>query len=472
MTHDDSFEDDLHAALGAMAREPAPEDLVTRVARIPEREPARRSFGSRFGLAMPRLGPGFAAVLGVVVIGLAVIVLRPLVDQKLGGSGSSPDSSAVAVLPSPSNLIASIPPTSVPSTDVPASPPPSSAPTPSPSPSPAIAFKPASVTFVSPNDGWALGSENCGKGLCVAEIERTSDGGRTWTAAPAPSTKVSRPNGQDGGVSIVVSRLRFANTSDGWAFGPGLWATHDGGATWASLTVSGLPADATVVALETARGVVHAVFYDGAQHFRIATSPVGSDTWTVSPLRIAVGAGPVPAIQLVLSGDTGWILENDRTVTGGARLVGGSWQSWKPACADVTGPAYLAASSATDLIASCDVGLWATSEGNHLFVSTDGGSSFAKDASAVPISNAAGVATPDSSTIVIAGSDAQGPILLGSFDAGKTWSLVSRPAFAEGLVDLGFTTPSQGVVVTTSGAGTDRLFMTRDGGHTWSAVTF
>ena len=45
-----------------------------------------------------------------------------------------------------------------------------------------------------------------------------------------------------------------------------------------------------------------------------------------------------------------------RSLGGGARLVGGTWRTWNPACADVTGPAAIAASSSTFVVASCDVG--------------------------------------------------------------------------------------------------------------------
>jgi photosystem II stability/assembly factor-like uncharacterized protein len=37
---------------------------------------------------------------------------------------------------------------------------------------------------------------------------------------------------------------------------------------------------------------------------------------------------------------------------------------------------------------------------------------------------------------------------------------------------LGFTTPTQGVILTSGEAGQGRLLMTRDGGGTWAAVQF
>ena len=93
---------------------------------------------------------------------------------------------------------------------------------------------------------------------------------------------------------------------------------------------------------------------------------------------------------------------------------------------------------------------------------------FAETGSRVPVTLGGGVATPDTSTIVVSGSDASGSVLVGSFDGGHTWSVVLR-AGAAGFADLGFTTTTQGVVVTSSANGLDRLLITRDGGQLMSA---
>ena len=247
----------------------------------------------------------------------------------------------------------------------------------------------------------------------------------------------------------------------------GCQATHDGGATWARLTIPGLPADAAIVALESANGKVHAAVLDG-QDYRVASSPVGADDFRLSAVRVPVGAGPVPAVQLVLSGAAGWLIENDRAVVGGARLVNGVWVAWQPPCADVVGPAFLAASSPTELAAACDVGLWGTPAGDHLYVSHDGGSTFVESGTAVPLTTAAQVAAASPSTIVVGGFDAKGAVLVATFDGGRTWAVVAR--LGATIADLGFTTAAQGVVITAPADGTASLLMTRDGGRTWRAV--
>ena len=326
-----------------------------------------------------------------------------------------------------------------------------------------LGLSPASVTFVSADDGWVLGTGTCSGAPCAA-IARTVDGGRTWTGVSAPAAAIV-PGGDQGPPGI--SRLRFADARDGWAFGPDLWATHDGGATWARLTIPGLPADAAIVALESANGKVHAAVLDG-QDYRVASSPVGADDFRLSAVRVPVGAGPVPAVQLVVSGAAGWLIENDRAVVGGARLVNGAWVAWQPPCADVVGPAFLAASSPTELAAACDVGLWGTSTGDHLYVSHDGGSTFVESGTAVLLTTAAQVAAASPSTIVVGGFDAKGAVLVATFDGGRTWAVVAR--LGATIADLGFTTAAQGVVITAPADGTASLLMTRDGGRTWRAV--
>jgi photosystem II stability/assembly factor-like uncharacterized protein len=268
-----------------------------------------------------------------------------------------------------------------------------------------------------------------------------------------------------------ISAVRFANPSTGWAFGPELWATHDGGTTWARVTIPGLPAAGRIAALETARGTVHAVAYDGETNFRIATSPIATDDWHLSSLQLPVGAGPVPQIQLVLAGDAGWVLQNDRTVVNGARLVAGAWQAWDPPCLDVVGPAVLAASSATDVIAVCDEGLWGTPTGEHLYSSTDGGVTFSRVGGRLPINSVEVVATPDGSTIVVGGSKSNGETLVTSIDGGRTWTSTLNAGTVQ-FTQLGFTTKMQGLVITSNSSGAGRMLMTRDGGRTWTRVTF
>ena len=452
MKSDESFEHEVRATLVASATGRAPDDLAARIGQIPDREPMPRAGAGRLHLA-GRVAVNLAAAAVVVIAVGALIITRNGNLPPAGlpaGSGSLPTATAT-VTASPAGS----------ASPVVASPVPSVTPI---APTAVIGLSPASVTFVSANDGWVLGTGTCSSGACAA-IAKTADAGHTWTAVGAPAASIVPAPAQG---TQGISRLRFADARNGWAYGPDLWSTHDGGATWTRLTIAGVSAGTAIVALEAGNGSVHAVVLDG-QGFRVASSPVGTDDFRLSAVRIAVGAGPVPAVQLVLSGAAGWLLENDRTVVGGARLVNGSWAAWQPPCLNVVGPAYLSASSATELAAACDVGLWSTPTGSHLFVSHDGGSTFVAAPTAVPLTMTAAIAGASPNVTVVGGTDATGAALVGTFDGGRTWSVAARLGTG-GLTDLGFTTATQGVVVATSGNGPATVYMTRDGGRTWGAV--
>ena len=156
-----------------------------------------------------------------------------------------------------------------------------------PASTPIAGFAAASVTFVSSDDGWALGT--VGGALALA---RTQDGGSTWTSVTPPPTHFS---GQGVEASSGVSGIRFANTEDGWVYGPELWATQDGGSTWTEISLPGVAAGSPVWSLETSGGIVAAaVQATGTASLDIETSPVGSSAWSLSPASVEVGAGPIP----------------------------------------------------------------------------------------------------------------------------------------------------------------------------------
>lgn len=330
-------------------------------------------------------------------------------------------------------------------------------------------FAPSAVTFVSASDGWVLGTASCSTGSCIRVLQ-TGDGGRTWSETSAPPAPPSLGVGQPG-----VHSIRFANRLDGWVFWFGLWSTHDGGATWHEVHILGLPADSTA-ALETANGVVTALGFDGQGSVRIAASPVDRDAWELIRPAVDVGAGPVPNPILVLVGNAGWFLEVDRAVIGGARLAGGSWQTWKPPCLDANGPAVLAATTADDVDVVCDEGVWGpppagTPIGERLFVSHDGGRSFDPVSTPVPL-HVAAAAMRNASELDLAGTLDGRAVIYATSDGGRTWRETFRGQSNEQFSYLGFTTPTHGVAIVTAENGGGRLLMTRDAGRSWTPVTF
>ncbi|GAC1316073.1 MAG: hypothetical protein NVSMB16_13020 [Acidimicrobiales bacterium] len=324
-------------------------------------------------------------------------------------------------------------------------------------------FHPQSVTFVSATDGWVLGSAPCATQTCPLALVRTRDGGRTWAAVTSPG---------DG-----VSTVRFADATNGWAFGPGLRATHDGGATWGDVALPGVSPGAQVSSLEAGAGFVHAAVVDvggTGPEVRVETSPVGTDTWRIAAVRVPAGAGPVPHAQVVLHGDRGWLMVVNRTVAGGARLTGGTWQSWSPPCVDAVGPGVLAAATDTDLVAACDTGAWGgTRRAEDAVVSHDGGDTFVRSPGAVPVTAANFIATGSSGHAVVSGPAADGgAVLVDTEDGGATWTTVFRQAGGGSWLDLGFTTATQGVAIESVTSGGTIMLLSHDGGHSWQPVTF
>ncbi|HMK63238.1 MAG TPA: hypothetical protein VK386_06430, partial [Acidimicrobiales bacterium] len=72
-------------------------------------------------------------------------------------------------------------------------------------------FEPGSVTFVSQTTGFVIGVDSsCPAGSCVA-LARTTNGGASWVALPAPSAGYVTRGGQGSSGVPAVSEVRFAD---------------------------------------------------------------------------------------------------------------------------------------------------------------------------------------------------------------------------------------------------------------------
>jgi len=314
-------------------------------------------------------------------------------------------------------------------------------PTPTTTPVGPSAFKAFSASFVSPEHGWTLTN---------GAVEETSDGGRTWQ-------RVGSMGGRFQG------RIRMADATHGFAFTDSqLMATTDGGASWGVVNAP----FTQVYDLAVSRGIVYVVSFDssGQPAFRIWSARVGDALlWTEDPLVIPPGAGPVPTLQLVFSGDRGWLVQVDRVVVNGAQMASdGTWAAWTPPCASAGGAALLAASSANDLVASCEEGVYTGPRVTHaIYFSHDGGQSFTRHAapsSGLPL-------TPATDLAIVAASGE----LQRTADGGRSFQFVGNNLndTQATAVDGGFTTPRQGFVIFDNGD----MLMAYDAGATWQKVT-
>jgi hypothetical protein len=375
----------------------------------------------------------------------------------------------------------------------------------------APAFDPFSVTFVSLEQGWALGNAPCGsKGGCLA-LRETTDAGRSWSAVALPAALLTAADRRvSGGPADLDAyggglNVRFADPQDGWIYGAlaqpastdgatslaaTLWSTHDGGAIWQRQNVSGTGQLHEIYDLEAAHGTAWLLQSNPSYGDTVKSTPVSSDDWRVdaTPRLGGPAGGSEPSGSFVFAGASGWLVEgNDRGVYGSARLLDGRWASWTPPCADVGHSfAIPAASTPQNLVAVCTIGGFAYPlpkaappgaklGSDWLYFSSDGGASFTAGPQLAPAPGPnhgyfsfGAIASPTPATILLGRGEGSGQDLTASFDGGRHWGVVyhATPTY------IGFTSPSQGVAIVSSGGGDTQLIMSFDGGHHWAPVSF
>jgi hypothetical protein len=344
-------------------------------------------------------------------------------------------------------------------------------------PQPPANFEPASVTFVGPRTGAVLGQggKACARGLCTA-IAGTRDYGSNWSAMAAPATEA--PNGSSG-----VSQIRFLNVRDGWAYGPALYATHNGGATWRP--DSALPGRVIdlgavgdrVFALSASCAGQGRAFASGCTSFALYSASVGSDRW--QPVIGASGQGAVRPGSLQLTASTGYLLAGHRIYSG--PVTPGSWHAAtgapgapgavQPPCLRLTsqGLALIApsGSNGSNLYLACGppgVGSQASGAPSlRLYLSADAGQSWQPRGAVNARGSATSLAASSAGVVVLATTSG----LWWSPDA-STWQRASLGGSspAGGFVFVDMTSTQLGVAVPADRA-LHEVFTTQDGSMTW-----
>jgi hypothetical protein len=337
-------------------------------------------------------------------------------------------------------------------------------------PAAAPGFRPTSVTFVGPFTGAVLGQARCGPRWCTSMAGTTSYGG-SWSRVGAPPA--GPPHGGSG-----VSQVRFLNLTDGWAFGPELWATHDGGAHWTKIS---LPAG-RVIDLAAVRNRAFAVVGIGCTgtsadyaancgSVALLTARATADRWHAIP-----GSGTTEAPGgLQLDRGNGYVLEGRMLFAGpltgaGWHLVGNGSRTEPPCLSGAInlrpGPALITPSGGS-LFLACDGNPAAATPARSgpltLYVTGDAGRTWQVRGVIAARGTAASLAVaPGSGTLVLATSRG----IYVSVN-GRSWqrSHVSRPPTA-GFGFIGMTTTDRGVALPVNSQ-LHELFVTVDGGLTW-----
>jgi len=353
-------------------------------------------------------------------------------------------------------------------------------------------FTPSSVTWDSATTGWVIGQAgtpgtcaNADPYICTS-VARTDDSGKTWQGLHAPDT--SGPSGRAG-----VGGMRFLNRTYGWAFGPQLWATTDGGQTWQQENTGGL----AVTDLETVNGRAYALF--GSCHppastgtmgtdctsYTLKTTTAGSDNWTAVsgvPAGLSLGGGRATSAVIELTGTTGYLVAPDGVLYSGP-VDGSAWQRVSalrcepgPASSDglprrlMLAPAGYTPAGGTRLAVVCVSPATGSGQSVDVWLSNDGGATWA---SAGP-SGASGLGVPASltattaGTLILATSTGIYTLPLG----GSAWQAATLPdpsGKTDGFSYVGMTTALQGVALGGDPA-LHAIWMTADGGQTWSVV--
>lgn len=332
-------------------------------------------------------------------------------------------------------------------------------------PPPPKGFEVDSASFVSAQTGFVLGARRCSKLPCKALLEKTVNGGKTWNSVPAPAvslvpTFTSSP-------ASAVSTVRFENTSDGWLFGPALWATTDGGAQWHRVSMSG-----EVIALAAADGVAFAAtepVNGGLNQARLYQNQVGSTTW-------AHVSGVAPADALTVSGHSVWagLAPTMSTSTDSGK----TWTKLPFSCpADRPDAGAVAAASPADVAVTC------TNPGfpqpgsslKNVYTSADGGHTFTLAGHPAEPGETGLLAMPPGQPQVITLTATSGAsYLYQSATGGKTWARTTYFDAGLSFRDLGYASATTGYLVHYNGgpviAYGKGLLQTTNAGVSWTAV--
>ena len=254
-----------------------------------------------------------------------------------------------------------------------------------------------------------------------------------------------------------------------------------------------------VLSVAANRGSVCAIGWLTGQTFGLWRSSVATDSWQRlrTPTLHAAAGGSNMEGALTFKGANGWLMVgNDRGVTGGARLASsGQWVTWNAPCYRV-GSSFAApvATSTTTLVDVCTIGgfggylppgthHYLKLESNWVFISHDAGVTFVPTTRVVVDGSSQWLdplpslpASPAPGSILVAKSVNHGLSISDHLyltrNGGETWSSVyaSPPtSFSLAIQFVAFASSSLGYAIVQRTSTTSALIISTNGGQTWHA---
>jgi hypothetical protein len=332
-------------------------------------------------------------------------------------------------------------------------------------------FAATSVTFVSSQEAFVLGTAPCAKAPCTS-IVRTLDRGVSWRGLPAPVVPLGDSSADPAGPAVWG--IRFTDPSDGFVYGSGLWETSDGGEQWTKALSPG----GTILSLEVIDGQVltltTACTANGgcAQTGALSRRPLAGGAWqTVAQVSNPGAIATQAQVAAILDG-TSVIVTTD----GGLSTV---THATPCATGGVTVASSVAVTGSDGLALLCAGDAAMGSVDKTVYVSDDLGAHWTRAGSPARGGDPDGMSAGSTSQFVAAAASGAS-MLYHSADGGAQWATAySAGDGGLGFGDLGFTTATDGVVVygpvlsdSNTEARPGRLLLTSNGGASWQPVSF